>query len=228
MRARLAVFDMVGTTIQSGDDVPTSFREALLSVGVTATDADIKGVRGRSKKDAIAELLTARDATKMADRSQVELVHRRFQEALRAAYRSGAEAIPGADRVFEALHRGRVAVVLNTGLDRDTAELLVDSVGWSALGLRGLVTGDDVERGRPAPDLIHAAMRLAGIENPGEVVAIGDTTADLDAAAAAHVGWSVGVLTGAHARIRLESHPHSVILNTVDELPEWLAEVGAI
>ena len=228
MKARLAVFDMVGTTIQSGDEVPASFREALLSVGVTLSVAEIKGVRGRSKKDAIAELLTAHDARERADDDQVELVHKRFQETLRAAYRAGAEAIPGADRVFEALHRAQVAVVLNTGLDRDTAQLLVESVGWDGLGLRGLVTGDDAGRGRPAPDLIYAAMRLAGVENPGAVVAVGDTMADLEAAAAARVGWSVGVLTGAHARNQLERHPHSVILNAVGELPEWLAGVGAI
>lgn len=228
MKVRLAVFDMVGTTIQSGDDVPTSFRGALLSVGVPLSDADITGVRGRSKKEAIAELLTAHGATKRADLDQVELVYLRFKETLRTAYRAGAKAIPGAGRVFEELQRAHVDVVLNTGLDRDTAQLLVESVRWKGLGLRGLVTGDDVEHGRPAPDLIRAAMRLAGIEDAGAVMAVGDTTADLDAAAAAGVGWSVAVLTGAHSRDRLARHPHSVILESIGSLPEWMAEAGAL
>ena len=224
MKARLAVFDMVGTTIQSGDDVPHAFRQAMLGFGVTLTDAEIAGVRGRSKKDAIAELLAGRGA----DPHQVGEAYRRFQEALRASYRAGAEAIPGAEALFTELQRLKVGVVLNTGLDRGTARLMVESVGWDRLGLRGIVTGDDVARGRPAPDLIREAMSVGGVDDARTVVSVGDTTSDLDAAAAAGVGWSVGVLTGAHSRARLESHPHSVILGSVADLKEWLAKAEAL
>ena len=33
---------------------------------------------------------------------------------------------------------------------------------------------------------------------------------------------------GAHDRARLEPHPHSAILESVAELPAWLASVGAL
>jgi phosphonatase-like hydrolase len=155
-------------------------------------------------------------------------VYARFQEALRSAYRARARPVPGADGVFLRLKQLQVDTVLNTGLDRETAELIVRSLGWDGLGLGGLVTGDDVERGRPAPDLIQAAMRLRNVEDPASVVAVGDTTSDLDAAAAAGVGWSIGVLTGAHTRSRLEAHPHTVILESVEALPAWLEGAGAL
>ena len=105
-----------------------------------------------------------------------------------------------------------------------TATELMRHLRWDRLGLSGIVTGDDVVRGRPAPDLIHAAMRLVGEDDPGSVLAVGDTAADLDAANAACVGWSVGVLTGAHGREVLAAHPHTAILNSVRDIPGWLRE----
>lgn len=226
-RVCLAVFDMVGTTVESGDEVPTSFRAALATVGVALTDEAVKGIRGRSKRDAIAELIATHVPAGAGDARLVETVYARFQEVLRAEYRTRARAVPGAQEVLLQLKNAGVHVVLNTGLDGETARLLVEGLAWQHLGL-GLVSGDDVRRGRPAPDLIEAAMRLTGVDDAGAVVSVGDTTSDLDAAAAAQVGWSVGVLSGAHGRSQLESHPHSVLLDSVTELPRWLERVGAL
>jgi phosphonatase-like hydrolase len=228
MRVHLAVFDMVGTTVRAGDEVPSAFRTALASVGVELSDEAIAKVRGRSKREAIAGLLAQHPMGPENGASLVEIVYGRFQESLRGAYRARAQAMPGVEGVFRFLDLARVKVVLTTGLDRPTAELLFLSLGWDPQRFSGLVTGDDVSHGRPAPDLIHAAMRLTGIEDPRVVVVIGDTTSDLDAAAAAGVGWSLGVLTGAHTRAELEAHPHSAILESVEEVPPWLSEAGAL
>jgi phosphoglycolate phosphatase len=228
MRARLAVFDMVGTTVHAGDEVPSSFRAAFQGVGIQLTEAAITSIRGRSKREAIADLL-ARHMSAPYDAGEcIEAVYARFREALRAAYQQRARAIPGAEEVLRTLRQRQVEVVLNTGLDRETASLLVRSLGWESLPLSGVVTGDDVSRGRPAPDLIHAAMRLTGVDDCRGVVAVGDTSSDLEAAAAADVGWSIGVLSGAHTRTQLEAHPHSAILESVEQLPRWLETVGAL
>ena len=228
MNLQLAVFDMVGTTVQAGGEVPSSFREALLSVGVELSDTAIAGVRGRSKREAISDLLAEGEEGAASGPEVVETVYRRFQDSLLRAFRSNARSVPGAEAVFDSLRRAGVRVALTTGLDRDTAKLLVRVLGWENMRLLGPVTGDDVSRSRPAPDLIHAAMRLAGVTDPKAVAVVGDTTSDLDAAATAGVGWIIGVLGGAHTRDQLEAHPHSVVLESVSGLPEWLfgAKVG--
>jgi phosphonatase-like hydrolase len=228
VRIALVVFDMVGTTVQAGDEVPSSFREAFRSVGITLSGEEVSRVRGRSKRDAISYLLATRLEDPLTNAEQAESVYAHFLETLRAAYRAGARAIPGAEEVMCSLRRAEIEVVLTTGLDRETAQLLVKGLDWDSLGLRGVVTGDDVCRGRPAPDLIHSAMAMANVEDARSVVAVGDTSSDLEAGAAAKVGWSVGVLTGAHSRTQLEAHPHSVILESVRSLPRWLGEVGAL
>ena len=85
-----------------------------------------------------------------------------------------------------------------------------------------------VRRGRPAPDLIHEAMGLVGEGESPAVLTVGDTVSDLDAAHAAGVGWSIAVLTGAHSRDRLYGRPHSAILDSVADLPEWLRKMRVL
>ncbi len=54
----LIVFDMVGTTVRASDHVPAAFQEAFEQVGVILSDEEIQSVRGKSKHEAISELLT--------------------------------------------------------------------------------------------------------------------------------------------------------------------------
>ena len=85
-----------------------------------------------------------------------------------------------------------------------------------------VVCGDDVASGRPAPDLIHEAMANVGVTEPLQVATVGDTSLDLEAGAAAGVGWNIGVLSGAHGRDALERSPHTHILGSVADLrPLW-------
>lgn len=228
MSLQLAVLDMVGTTVHAGDEVPAAFREAFRSVGTELDDATISEIRGRSKREAIHRLLAERAEGGTVSEELAETIYRRFQVALQDAYGAGARAVEGAESVFRFLREAGVQVVLSTGLDRSTAGSLVRALGWEELDILDVLTGDDVARGRPAPDLLLAAMERASVPEARCVAAVGDTTADLAAAAAAGVGWSVGVLTGAHTRAALEAQPHSVVLPSVAELPAWLTRVGAL
>jgi phosphoglycolate phosphatase-like HAD superfamily hydrolase len=82
-----------------------------------------------------------------------------------------------------------------------------------------VVCGDDVARGRPAPDLIVRAMAATGTADASVVANVGDTTMDLEAGHAAGVRWNVGVTSGAHDRARLERAPHTHLIASVADLP---------
>lgn len=65
-------------------------------------------------------------------------------------------------------------------------------------------------------------MADTGIADAARVAIVGDTTLDLEAGAAAGVGWNIGVLSGAHGRDALVRSPHTHILGSVAELrPLW-------
>ena len=67
----LVVFDMIGTTIAASDKIPEAFERAFAAEGIALTPEDILSIRGRSKVDAIRELLAAhRDAIAANEKTQ--------------------------------------------------------------------------------------------------------------------------------------------------------------
>lgn len=211
----LVVFDMAGTTIEDNGQVPAAFTTAFALHGITITADQINRVRGASKRQAVLQFLPAgpsqaRDAA---------AIYSTFREELARRYTSGGvRAISGAATTFKALRRRGIRLALTTGFDRDTATLLLSALGWLDDTVDAIVCGDDVGHGRPAPDLILRAMAEIGVANPSQVAAVGDTTLDLEAGARAHVGWNVGVLSGAHRRAAMELAPHTHIIESVAKL----------
>jgi len=211
----LVVCDLVGTTVQADDAVPRAFADVVAAEGVALTDDQIQAVRGATKRQALAALLPAGpDLSGRVDRAYAS-----FQARLRAAYTPGAvAAVPGAAAVIAGLRGRGVRVALTTGFDRALTTHLLAALGWQAIA-DAVVCGDEVAAGRPAPDLILRAMALTGVGAPGRVASVGDTVLDLQAGAAAGVGWNVGVWSGAHDRARLAAAPHTHLCASVAELP---------
>jgi phosphonatase-like hydrolase len=223
MRPALVVFDMIGTTIAWSDRIAVMFAETLRAFGADAAPGAIAAVRGLNKAEAFRRLAasvhpphTAPDlaGTMLAD----------FRARLdRALAMSPPRAVAGAEGVLAWLTDRGVATALTSGLERDVVDRILTGLGWSNSPLiRTVVSADDVARGRPAPDLIHEAMRRCGLSRPAEVLVVGDTVADLESAAAAGAGGAVGVLSGAGTAESLGAARPAVILESVAGLPAWL------
>jgi phosphonatase-like hydrolase len=226
-RTRLAVLDMAGTTIAVTDAVPAAFTDAFTAAGMDLDNEAISRVRGRSKRQAVRDLIReTRNAE--PDDVQVEEVLASFRAHLRARYADGAVPIPGAIPTMRWFRSRNVPVVLATGFDRDLAEFLVARLGWGGDLVTAIVADDDVRQGRPEPDLILRAMEWTATRDPSVVLVAGDTTADLIAASKAGVGTIIGVLSGAHPRARLVDHPHTVLLDSVADIPEWLLSAPGV
>lgn len=215
VRPALVVFDLVGTTVRADDAVPRAFLAALAAEGVALDAAALVEVRGATKRLALERLLPPGPDHAAA----VERAYAAFTRALREAYRPDTVApVQGAAAVVTGLRRAGVRVALNTGFDRALAGHLLGVLGWTALA-DAVVCGDEVAAGRPAPDLVHAAMARTGITDAAVVANVGDTTLDLGAGAAAGVGWNIGVWSGAHDRARLLTAPHTHLCASVAEVP---------
>lgn len=218
LRPALVVCDLLGTTMQADDVVPRAFAAVVADEGVTLAAEDIAAVRGATKRQALLGLLPAGPDLQ----GRVERAYARFQARLFAAYTPDTvRPVPGAAEALAGLRARGVRVVLNTGFDRTLAGHLLAALGWTAIA-DAVVCGDDVAAGRPAPDLILRAMALTGVSAPPRVVNVGDTTLDLQAGAAAGVGWNIGVWSGAHDRARLAAAPHTHLLASVAEVPAAL------
>jgi phosphoglycolate phosphatase len=219
---RLATLDVAGTTVQITDRVPTSLMEALASHGYAVSEAQVREVRGISKKASIARLIGDRvDSASLP--TLVDAALKAFRSSLFASY----EACPvlpvqGAARALEELRDRGMNIWLTTGFDRSMADPVVEQAGLLSL-VDGIACDDDVAMGRPAPDLIQFAMGRSGVSDPAQVLAAGDTVADLMAASAARVGCAVGVLSGAHDHATLSRAPHDFILDSIAKMPAVLS-----
>ncbi len=214
-RPVLVVFDMAGTTIEDRGQVPAAFAAALAAHGISVTPEQINAVRGASKRQAIRHFVAAGPC----QAEEADRVYAAFRAALAARYEAdGVRPIAGADEVFGELRARGIKVALTTGFDRDITTLLLSKLKWSSGVADAIVCGDDVEHGRPAPDLIHRTMSTLGVADAATVAAIGDTTLDLDAGSRAGVGWNIGVLSGAHSREALERAPHTHLIDSVADL----------
>jgi len=212
---RVVVFDLAGTTVRDDGQVPAAFAAALSEQGIRVTPDQITGVRGASKMDAIRRLVPPGPEQPR----RVEAAYLAFQSGLRRRYGDGGvSSVDGAEATFAWLRARDVRIAFNTGFDRAITDLLLAALRWSKVA-DAVVCGDEVRRGRPAPDLIRRAMELTGVRDPGLVATVGDTTLDLEAGHAAGVRFNVGVLSGAHERGRLEKAPHTHLLADVSELP---------
>ena len=223
---RLAVFDVAGTTVLDGDAVVETLCEALADHHVKVPRADAVAVMGWPKPNAIRYLLSTHggiDASALD--TTVTFVHKRFRAAIIERYRTddSVVAADGAVHVFEKLHQAGAQVALDTGFSRDILDVLLDRLGWKNSGdVDVTVASDEVERGRPFPDLIHRAMELASVGDPQLVAKIGDTPSDLEQGRAAGCGLVVGVTYGTHSRSQLERPD----VHVIDHLPDLLPLVG--
>ena len=212
---RLVVFDLAGTTVDDGAQVVQAFTAALRPHGVTPGAHDIDRVRGASKREAISRLLPAGPD----HQGRAERTYSAFKRHLLGAYqRTPVTPVAGAATLFERLRRSGTRIALNTGFDRQITEAILSHVGWSHDTFDAVVCGDDVPVGRPAPYLIFRAIEIARVAAVHEVMAVGDTVNDLWAGFNAGVRWNVGVLSGAHNRIKLREAPHTDILSSVAAL----------
>ena len=105
--------------------------------------------------------------------------------------------LPGAREFLADLSRRGVAVVLASSAKQEEVDVYVDMLG--AREFAAWTTSADVERTKPAPDLVEAALERAGTR---DALVIGDTTWDVVAARRAGIR-AIGVLSGGFAEAEL-------------------------
>jgi phosphonatase-like hydrolase len=225
MQIELVVFDMAGTTVHDADTVGIHLRDAVRATGVEVGTDDVNAVMGWPKPDAIRALLRDARGAASVDEREVDRVHRSFVSRMVRHYATDpfVREVAGTSHVFRWLKDRGIKVAVDTGFSRPIADAILTRMGWIERGLVDVsVTSDEVQRGRPHPDLILLAMARAKVFHPSCVVKVGDTPADLQQGRAAGCGLVVGVTRGTHTREQLESHPHDALLSTVASLPGLL------
>ena len=221
MSVKLVVFDMAGTTVEDNNNVHQALIDAMDEAGISVSLEEVNDVMGYPKPVAITQLLKNHSVdNEHPNENLIKEIHEDFVSRMILFYRSDLSVAPkiGAEETFLALRKKRIKIALDTGFDRAIADAILNRLFWKNGFLDATVTSDEVERGRPYPDLINRAMQITEINNPDQVMKVGDTISDLQEGRAAGCKYIVGLTSGAFSRVQLAEEYHTHLIDDLREI----------
>ncbi len=142
-----------------------------------------------------------------------EEFHAHYQELGAVIYREEAEPFEGVGEVLAALRARDLVLGLASSSPRAWIDTALDRFGWR-VHFNTTVAGDEVPRGKPAPDVYREATRRLKIA-PWRAWAVEDADVGLQAARKAGL-WTVGFRNGSN---------HTQRFSEADEVVEAMSDV---
>ncbi|MFF8554973.1 HAD family hydrolase [Streptomyces sp. NPDC015501] len=207
--AGAAIFDVDGTLTDTNHLHVVAWWEAFRQAGHTVPMPDIHRSVGLGSGDLIERLLGAD-----RDRDQDDAISS-AHTVLYTTYFDRLPAFRGAGDLLRTLDERGWRVVLATSAGGAELTALRRAIDADE-AILATASSDDVERGKPAPEPVELACRLAGAD-PGEAVFVGDTVWDMEAASRAGVS-AVALLSGGIPRADLERAGARTVYRDVADL----------
>jgi HAD superfamily hydrolase (TIGR01509 family) len=185
------LFDLDGTLVDTNQAHIDAWRQAFSNRGYDLSDECIRPEIGKGGDQLVPALLgpegDRRDGAALRKGHDIEFARRAARQRFRL--------FDGALNLLDVLRRQWLQTVLVTSSSKPMLQRTLRSSDPSLLDRFDLiVTADDAERSKPAPDLVLAALWKLALP-PERCLLIGDTTHDAEAAAQAGVPF-VGVACG--------------------------------
>lgn len=216
MSPQLAViFDVDGVLTDSYRPHFLSWQRMFGELGVAFTEETFRGTFGRTNRDIFGELyqgsLSEEEIRRRGDRK--ELLYR---EIIAEAF----VAIPGAVELIDALAAAGFKLAVGSSGPPENIQVTLEKLGRAAR-FSALVTGADVERGKPDPQVFLLAAERLGVP-PARCAVIEDAPQGVEAANRAGM-TSIGLL-GTTTREKL-SHARIVVDRLAELSPKKIAKL---
>ena len=212
------IFDLDGTLV---DTVPTriaAWAQTFAEAGIAASAGQLAPLIGADGR-AVARRVAA-EAGETLDDEGAERVDRRSGE-IYSALNTDPRPLDGVAEALAGLDAHGIAWAIGTSSRRAQVATSVDALGLDYAPT--IVDGSHVEHAKPAPDLLLRAAEELGVP-PGDCWYVGDSTWDMEAAAAAGM-LPIAVLAGAAvSRDELVAAGARAVVETLDELIGLLPE----
>lgn len=166
-------------------------------------------------------LLRNSDGTIAVANDEIQAIHDRFLDLMVDYYRNTNDLtpLPGAEEMFEWLHRHDIRIGLDTGFPKRITDVIMERLQWlDDKKVDVVVSSDEVPAGRPAPFMIRKIMDLTNVREAQSVIKVGDTEVDVQEGKNAGCRYSVAVTTGAFTREALKPYGPSMVIDSLSEL----------
>ncbi len=186
---KAVIFDVDGTLVDSVDLHARAWQDAFRDYGHEVLLADLRGQIGKGGDQLMPVFLPTDELE-----ARGEALEKRRGEIIKQRYLPEVRGFSGMRALFERLRADGVRVVLASSAKADELGVYKKLADIEDL-VDAETSSDDAERSKPPPDVFEAAVaKLDGI-GPAEIVVVGDTPYDAEAAGKAGLR-AVGVLCG--------------------------------
>lgn len=189
MTVKAAIFDIDGTLVDSVDLHARAWQETFQHFGYNIQFQKVRHEIGKGSDKLIPDLLGEDEAKRVSDELD------KFRSQLwKSKYFDQVEAFPKVRELFERMLSDGKQIVLASSAKGDELKKYKEIAGIADL-VKDETSADDVDKSKPSPDVIHAALAKLKSPDPATVIMVGDTPWDAMAAAKAGVK-TLGVLCG--------------------------------
>lgn len=199
-RFRGVILDVDGTLIDSNDAHALAWQEALEAEGFEASFEQIRRLIGMGSDNLLPEVTGLSKDSPTGQR-----ISQRRGEIFKERYLPMLKAFPRVPELLQHMQDKGLELVIASSAKQDELGKLLELAGASGF-VEEKTSSDDAEHSKPDPDIVQAALQKMG-HAPHEVVMLGDTPYDVQAAQKAGVaiialrcgGWTDPDLAGAIA-----------------------------
>ncbi|MEV7661278.1 HAD family hydrolase [Paenarthrobacter sp. NPDC089316] len=217
-RLRLAVVDMVGTTITDDGRAERAMSRALVQHGIEPGSSRFESMLGYAR-DTMGFSKMAVFSHLFEDGAVATSANKVFEQAYDEMIADGGvRAIPGAEDAILCMRESGMQICLATGFGRHTQNMVLESLGWMGLADLSLCPAD-AGRGRPYPDMILTAVLALDLDDVREVAVVGDTSSDMLSGVRSGASLIAGVLTGSHSEATLRAAGATAVVDSIKQLP---------
>jgi HAD superfamily hydrolase (TIGR01509 family) len=188
LKIKGVILDVDGTLVDSNDAHIRSWLEAMSRHGYNCTYEEIRRLIGMGSDNLLP---TAIDVEK--DTPEGKRLSETWSEVFEHDYLPNIKAFPRTRDLLLALKARGLKLVVASSAQEDMLDRLLDIAGAKDL-LEESTSADDAENSKPAPDIVEASLHKIGLR-PDEVLMLGDTPYDIQAASKLGIG-TIGLRCG--------------------------------
>lgn len=188
------IFDWAGTTVDYGCFAPVKgFIDGYKNIGIEITNEMARKPMGMLKLDHTREI--AKMLPSLITEEQIQAVYADFESILFANIENHCDVKDHVLDVIAALRQKGIHIGSTTGYTSEMMAKVLLKAAEQGYAPDFWVSPDKVGKGRPYPYMIWENMKQFGIQDPREVVKVGDTVSDIQEGKSANT-WTVGVVLG--------------------------------
>jgi beta-phosphoglucomutase len=202
------IFDMDGVLVDSAAAHLQSWQTLARHRGIELTAQQFARTFGQRSSEIIAQHFGLTDPDEIR-----ELDHEK-EAIYRDLIRGRVPEMPGAVRLVRGLHAAGLRLAIGSSAPPENVALVLDELGIKPF-IDVVVTGPDVERGKPDPQVFQIAAKRMSLA-PSNCLVVEDAPAGIEAARRG--GMHSIALTGSH---------NAAALNGADRVVESLSQISS-